>query len=203
MKNFWLPLTGPQGLWSPQNRQALTQYLLAPLLTFYLVAAQIKDVLAFIPLLFWRRAPTTSASTINPLVAPAWANANRLTFALVVVVGLTLAYLSFLFGREARGQFEVSPATQQNTPTVKERVFSAPTTIKLNDSSVSARLDETAIRTLAAKAQALSLEEKNLLTQVEALNYALAFYYLGDQNNYQFWLKWGSALDPNSSLLNP
>jgi hypothetical protein len=201
MKSFWLLLTGPRGILSPQNRQALTHHLLAPFLTFYLIAAQVKDVFVFLPTLARRQRQGRGKTLIAGRIFN-WANAPHLTPALALLVLFTLAYLSFLFGREARGQFEFALAVEQAAPAITEQTFTPPSTLKFTPDNFTERLSETQIQALVTQAQTLSMAEKNLLTQVEALNYALAFYYLGDQTNYQSWLEWGKALDPNSSFLN-
>jgi hypothetical protein len=181
---------------------------LAPFLTLYLCLAQVKDGLTFIPvaLKWWGRTirwPRFNFSLVvtKPRALPNWLGAPVLTLTLLALAVIALTYTSFLFGRVTRNHYEAQLLIPSNLPTTKERYFAPPATIKLATGSAAARLDETEIRGLAAQAATLTPLEKNLLTQTEALNYALAFYYLGDEPNYLAWLQLGINLDPNSGYL--
>ncbi len=84
-------------------------------------------------------------------------------------------------------------------PEIIEELLLPPKEIKLASTEALIKIDKEEIENTVKQAEALELGEKQQLSQKEIINVALAYYYLGDQAQYQQWLEWGRELDPNES----
>jgi hypothetical protein len=117
--------------------------------------------------------------------------------AVVIVLGWQI---TFFLGQE-KVRVENARREGEKARVIIEEAFALPPEIKIATDRAQIRLKEQEIVALSQEADGLTAEKIGGLTQKEMLNYALAFYYLGNQKKYQQWLEWGRAMDPNDENL--
>jgi hypothetical protein len=204
MKNSWYFPAGPTVSFNLHTLEQAFSWLLTPFFLLILILIQIKDVLVFASNYFF-----PSFQTHCPNLIPSSLSFSKklllnwsTTLILIILSCLAFARFSFIVGRTNSYQTSFSLTHSSPTPRVLNHPLSLPPEINLAPNPT-VQLTTNEIIALSHEADSLSSLEISLLTQAEALNFALAFYYLGNTQKYHSWLEISALLDPNASYFTP
>ena len=122
-------------------------------------------------------------------------------------VTLALIVLVLLHGAELAHQAQTNKQLQQKLVAEKklsfanEQILNPPKEINLATTSSKIKLNEQEINQLLRQENFTKPQLLAYTSQTQALNRALAHYYLGNWEKYLFWLEKAKNLDPNSPYL--
>ena len=190
------------------SRERVISYLLIPFFLLLLIFAQVVDIGRF---LLWRfgdlwagvhfhlseiidRLPLTLKSKYILMVTTGWTSTIMLTVILAVVVASwwwTESHIKTIAQPDG-SQLTISEASPLLSPTP-----TTPPEIHFASDEAIVMVDEDELLQLIESTMALSPTQLDWLSQREKINLALAYYYLGSQQGYEYWLARAQAMDPN------
>ncbi len=205
MKKFWQWL---RGQWLKPTNFKLENWIYLPLMVFfYLMVACLLflDLGIFIYKLIKRYFVDLSIKIQkkdwpNFVKAPLTMFINwSLSIALIIMIALIVAVKQLTTHKDLPLREQVAFLPVMFKPEVIEELLPLPNELKFASTEALVKIDKEEIENTVKQAEILESDERQQLSQKEMLNVALAYYYLGDQTQYQQWLEWGRELDPNES----
>lgn len=123
-----------------------------------------------------------------------------ITGLLLCLAGINALSFSYYLGHFIGGKLSANNQLQKHTAIGNEQIFSLPKDVNIASHTPMIKLNEKQIEEFINQERFAAHESPAYLSQIQALNYALANYYQGNWEQYLSWKEYSKSLDPNSEF---
>lgn len=122
-----------------------------------------------------------------------------ITVLLLCLAVINALSFSYYLGHFIGGKLSANQYQQRQATIINEQIFSLPKDLKIASHTPMIKLNEKQIEEFISQERFVR-EQYAYLSQIQALNYALANYYRGNWEQYLSWREYSRSLDPNSEF---